>query len=62
MITLFLVFAVVGAILLAMSLVINIILVMGKYYAYKIISEQDEIIREYEEMILRLEEGNTDAK
>lgn len=57
MTTLFLVFAIVGAILLTMSLVINVILVMGKYYAYRIISEQEKILQEYEELILRLEEG-----
>jgi hypothetical protein len=49
--------AVVGVILFSISLVITTISVMEKYYAYRIIAEQDEIIREYEELILKLEEG-----
>lgn len=57
MMTFLIAIAVVGVILFSISLVITTISVVEKYYAYRIISEQEKILQEYEELILKLEEG-----
>ena len=59
---LLMVFTIILVLLFATSLVITTISVVERYHAYMIISEQEYIIRDYEEMIMKLEEGDTDAK
>lgn len=60
MMTFLIAIAVVGVILFSISLVITTISVVEKYYAYRIISEQEKILQEYEELIMKLEEGETE--
>ena len=59
MMILLMVFAIVFVLMFATYLVITTVLVMERHYAYRIISGQENIIREYEERIMKLEEGET---